>query len=176
MPQYKWRSGSRISGVAADVAMAELERIASEHDDELRPADVVQEAQPTNSVLHPAFEWNNRKAADEYRLSQARHIIRAVRVVHPDIKEDRPGFVYVPAVKFGDQGAYRTPEVLIQYEEEWSRATRQLQMYISHAQRAIADLERIARESEGEDRIADVTVAISALEVAKEAIAALRAA
>jgi hypothetical protein len=170
-----WRPGARVSGVSAAVALPELQKIADEHDNELRPPDVLEAARPRTAPLHPAFEWNNMAAAEQYRLYQARHIVRSVRIVDAD-HGDRPAYIYVPPATHGEQGAYRSPEVLVQHEAEWARAVRQLNQSIASAKRALDDLERIARENDGEHRIADVTVAVAALEVAREAIAALHAA
>lgn len=54
----------------------ELQRIATMHDGELKPADVVRAAKPANSVLHGKFEWDDSEAAEQYRLWQARQLIR----------------------------------------------------------------------------------------------------
>jgi hypothetical protein len=58
--------------------VSELKRIAEENDGILQPAIVVDEARPVSSPLHKRFEWNNGKAAQEYRLWQARQLIRVV--------------------------------------------------------------------------------------------------
>jgi hypothetical protein len=42
------------------------------------PEDVVEDARPIDSPMHDAFEWDDSKAAIEYRLEQARHLIRSV--------------------------------------------------------------------------------------------------
>lgn len=42
--------------------------------------DVLDAARSTNSPLHSYFEWNDRVAADEWRLIQARGMMRAIRV------------------------------------------------------------------------------------------------
>jgi predicted MarR family transcription regulator len=60
------------------VIIAELKRIASEHGGILNPADVVREARPPESPLHSKFEWNDTKAAEDYRVWQARQLIRVV--------------------------------------------------------------------------------------------------
>lgn len=175
MAMYTWRPGARVSGVSASVALEELQRIAAEHEDELRPADVVEAARPLTAPLHPAFEWDNKAAAEQYRLYQARHMVRSVRVVNVE-QGDRPAFIYVPPATHGEQGAYRSPEVIVQHEDEWARAVRQLNQAITNARKALEDMERIARETNGDSRLADLAVAVNALQVAREAIAALHAA
>lgn len=62
-----------------------LARIAAENDGELRPQHVVEAARDKRNPLHKHFEWDDKKAADAYRLDQARAIIRIVRTqVEPD--------------------------------------------------------------------------------------------
>lgn len=56
----------------------ELKRIAKEHGGILRPETVVEEARPKSSPLHKRFTWDNNKAAHEYRIWQARQLIRVV--------------------------------------------------------------------------------------------------
>jgi len=42
--------------------------------------DLVKEAAAENHPLHGEFEWNNGKAAEKYRLHQARQLIASVRI------------------------------------------------------------------------------------------------
>ncbi len=56
--------------------IAELKRIAVEHDGILNPKDVVRAARAKSSPLHSQFEWSDAKAGHEYRLWQARQLIR----------------------------------------------------------------------------------------------------
>lgn len=44
------------------------------------PQLVVDAAKPKDSPLHNNFEWNNTKAAAEFRLIQAAHLIRKIKV------------------------------------------------------------------------------------------------
>lgn len=57
-----------------------------ENDGILTPEAVVEAAQPKTSPLHPHFEWDNKKAAHQYRLDQARELIRlrSVDLERPD--------------------------------------------------------------------------------------------
>jgi hypothetical protein len=56
--------------------VAELRRIADENGGELRPVDVVAAARPAKSVLHRKFTWDDTAAAEQWRLQQARQLIR----------------------------------------------------------------------------------------------------
>jgi hypothetical protein len=57
----------------------ELERIYNA-DGTLTPRAVVDDARPDDATLHPCFEWDDSIAGEQYRLDQARHLIRSVKV------------------------------------------------------------------------------------------------
>jgi hypothetical protein len=63
----------------------ELEKIRKRNLGLLRPEDVVQAAKPKSSPLHNRFDWDDGTAAHNWRLEQARHIIRVfVQVLETD--------------------------------------------------------------------------------------------
>lgn len=71
---FKWKIPL---GVSADAAAAELERIYDVHGG-IDPKTVVEESRPEGAVLHSLFEWDDAKAAEKYRVTQARFIIRNI--------------------------------------------------------------------------------------------------
>ena len=80
---YAWKMGMSIP-VKPDVAGTIFEKIIKERG-ELKPSFVVEEAKPVKSPLHPCFEWDDKKAALEWREHQARQLIRYhVVLIHPD--------------------------------------------------------------------------------------------
>ncbi len=60
-----------------------LQGIYEEHG-ELTPGLVLDIARDPSHPLHNRFEWDNEAAAEKHRLSQARSIIRSVRVRYVD--------------------------------------------------------------------------------------------
>jgi hypothetical protein len=86
----------------------ELEQIRSEHGGVLRAADVVEYARDPETALHQRFEWNDTKAAEQYRLWQARELIRVVVQTRP--ANDAATRVYVSLTddRRNDGGGYRT--------------------------------------------------------------------
>jgi hypothetical protein len=56
----------------------ELTRLAAVHNGQLLPRIVVDAARPDDSPLHSSFDWNDSAAAEKWRLTQARNLIRAV--------------------------------------------------------------------------------------------------
>lgn len=108
-----------------------LTEIAESNDGRLTADAVVAAAAKKDSVLHALFEWDSKKAAHQYRLDQARSLIRSVRVnitTHktvistvayvrdPDLKPDEQGYVSTMSL-IGN--AERSRSVLV---DEFSRA------------------------------------------------------
>jgi hypothetical protein len=72
---------------------AELERIRARDGGVLNPAAVVEVASDPESVLHTQFQWDDTKAAQAYRIWQARQLISMVVTVLPH--ENKPVRMYV---------------------------------------------------------------------------------
>ena len=76
--KYGWADGARHKADAEAVG-AEIEALAFAG---LVIAEaVVERAEDPASVLHPCFQWNDTIAATEYRLEQARLIVRSLVLV-----------------------------------------------------------------------------------------------
>lgn len=96
----------------------ELQRICRENDGLLQPRDVVEEARKENSPLHSKFDWDDGKAAENWRLQQARYLITHVHVEieGPDNKK-RASDVFVSLSTDRRKGGYRLmQEVLVKRE------------------------------------------------------------
>lgn len=52
----------------------------------INPNDLVEVARPEQSPIHDMFEWDNAKASEQWRVEQARALIRSVRVEIMGIK------------------------------------------------------------------------------------------
>lgn len=61
----------------------ELEAIREDHDGILRAEDVVEYAKNPETALHKKFTWDDTQAAQQFRLMQARAVIR-VNVFTPE--------------------------------------------------------------------------------------------
>ena len=87
--------------------IAELKRIARENDGVLQPEVVVNEARPASSPLHSRFEWDNSVAGQNYRIWQARQLIRVVVEVVAGTDETTNVFVSLSPDRVKDSGGYR---------------------------------------------------------------------
>lgn len=84
--------------------MARLQAIAGEAGT-LTPEAVLADAADPESVLHDCFEWDDTKAAHQYRLDQARSLIRIRMTVTVDEREIvAPSWVRNPDSLPSEQG------------------------------------------------------------------------
>jgi len=139
---FSYRPGSRVKGVAAEVAGAELERIHAERG-ELTPPAVVEEARPDDAPLHPAFEWDDIKAATAHREWQARSLIRAVYVRAEGDDEEPPAPLFVH-VTSEDTGGYQPVSVVVRDRDLFAVAMTELQDKLNMARRAVEQMQEAA--------------------------------
>jgi hypothetical protein len=86
---YTWRPRTEFK-VDAQVAGEELAKIKGHNSGDLTPEMVVKAAQDVKSPLHAVFEWDDAKAAQEQRLTQARLLIRSVVVTVTPANDSAP--------------------------------------------------------------------------------------
>lgn len=99
---YEFKEGARFQSGAPDIPAIvgeHLEFLRVQCKGELTPPDVVNDARNHNSPLHAFFEWDDSAAAEEYRLHQARGLIRSVVAIYVD--DEKPArrvnaFVHIP--------------------------------------------------------------------------------
>jgi hypothetical protein len=103
---YEFSEGARFQAGAQGDAKAvgkHLEKLRKQARGELTPLDVVNDARAANSPLHSFFEWDDSEAAEQYRLQQARGLIRAVVAVY--VQEDKPAIRTKAFVHINESGA-----------------------------------------------------------------------
>lgn len=79
---YQWAKGSRLKANAQEVG-EELEAIQGS----LTPERIVDEARDDSLELHKCFEWDDEEAAEKYRITQARDVLRFISIV-TTVKEE----------------------------------------------------------------------------------------
>lgn len=83
-----------VSRKDAPVVIKTLKEIETKHG-LITPLAVIQAARHPKSALHKFFTWDDRKAADKYRLVEARQLICSVYVRHADSEESVPVRAFV---------------------------------------------------------------------------------
>lgn len=119
--KYEWKEEAPRLYKRLDASRVgmELEKIKSETGD-LHPAAVVRYAKSPKSAMHNFFQWNDSKAADRFRESQARHLIVSIReikitVINKKTKREiiRPWFPKKPG---SNKGYWHSDEIKKDHE------------------------------------------------------------
>lgn len=118
-----------------DAIRARLAELETKGGGVLTPDMVIADARHDGSPLHAHFEWDDNKAAQAWRLEQARTLIRSVMLVvttetstlsvvayvrHPDMASDEQGYTSTARIRTDKDRAH---EVLT---DEFSRAAAAL--------------------------------------------------
>lgn len=87
--------------------ITELKRIANKNGGLLQPETVVESARPASSPLHSRFEWDNTVAGQQYRIWQARQLIRVSVEIIPSMEKPTDVFVSLSTDREKESGGYR---------------------------------------------------------------------
>lgn len=133
--RYQFRAGTRLpKNLSPETVVTELEKIKAE-EGSLTPQAIVDAAQPETSPIHPAFEWDDGKAANHYRVWQARYLVKSVEVITTERKQALPVFVHVPVA--GEPGSYQPTMDVLQDADMLQRALGELRSKLKSAERSV---------------------------------------
>lgn len=102
----------------------------------ITPQLLVIESRKKKSPLHDCFEWDNSKAAEEYRIVQAREILRFIVVeIEPDAEYKEPrivrAFVAPSSIEQEDSTSYLTIQTVRNDDDLNAAYLRQLNRELS---------------------------------------------
>lgn len=133
--------------MTVSIVATELRSLYDSHG-HLSPALVVDAARDPDSPLHPRFEWDDSTAAERYRVFQAAHLIRSVKVEivrhHSGPRRVRE-FIHIPTPKpgSGDEDAPSAgyvPQDVVAASPEMSRiALREMERRWKELRRSYQD-------------------------------------
>ena len=125
--EYSLVKGARIAVKPAIVGRC-LEKIKRAHGGALTANAVVAHAVDKASPIHSEFEWDNDVAGHEYRVNQARYMIRSINVTMIESPDAEPTRAFV---QMGEATEYRgIREVMadpLSREQLLDRAVRELE-------------------------------------------------
>lgn len=84
-------------------------------DTQITPAEVLEKAKDENSELHRCFEWDDSKAAEKYRLQQARMVINLL-VVKTETPEETPVRVFQIT---SERNTYQPSKLFLEQPDEY---------------------------------------------------------
>lgn len=139
------------------------------------PSELVEAARPKNSPAHDGFEWDNKKAGDEYRLYQARNWCRKI-VIRVESAAEPERLVHVPRIVQDDdvrEGEYQALSVLIERPDEFERALGQASSKVAAAKRALDELYTAAEGSARSEQAAVIAQMARATDLWASALSAM---
>lgn len=123
----------------------------------LRAQSVVEHARDSASALHRHFTWDDTEAAGEYRLEEARRLIRCAVVLLPSVDVEYRAFVSLMSDRVLPGGGYRVmtdvltddarrEEMLLQALQQLERL-RQRYMELTELAPVFAALDNVERRN-----------------------------
>lgn len=123
-------------------AKAELEQVRKRSRGVLLPRAVVDHARDEASALHRYFEWDDTEAAEQWRLEQARCVIRAVVILLPQATTEVRCYVSLQQDR-GD-ASYRTTADVMSNDEWRARLLEEAHRDLEALERKYRTLEELA--------------------------------
>lgn len=108
---YQWNPASRIK-TDANVAGKVFEELESTVG--LTAKTLLDASRSEDAPLHNEFEWNDAKAAESYRETQASYIIRSLCIAPEDEQKEPVRAVFVISGEVG----YESTQIIMQNEEK----------------------------------------------------------
>lgn len=147
--RYEFASGAVFQGGAKgdpNIVGAHIDFLRQQQKGELQPQDVLHDARNPNSPLHGFFEWSDTKAAEQYRLQQARGLIRAVVAVYRPNEEEPKTVATRAFVHIAEKGAphYRATHEAMATKSSRDAVLRQAWNELQSWRRRYADLKQLA--------------------------------
>jgi hypothetical protein len=132
--------------------IAELKRIAAASGGELRAEIVVEEARAVESPMHSWFQWDDTAAAHQYRIIQARQLIRVTVTYIGDGQNKIPMRVFVSLTpdRELDSGGYRVMADVMENAESRQQLLRD----------ALAEMDRFKAKYSALKELAELFMAI----------------
>lgn len=146
--QYSGRHISKKDATLVMGVLAEIEASKGRLTTAETAKEMIRLARPEDSPTHHLFTWDDRDAADAYRLDQARNYIRSVYVVLPEHPDRKPIRAVVNVIHEGKRGPVTLRRVLQSADlmrQHLEKALEDLRIWTSRYEdlRALANMKHV---------------------------------
>lgn len=114
-----WRSGLGIFKADAQKVADEIGAIG----EEVTPAQILEKARDSKTELHKCFEWDDTKAAEKYRLYQARQVV--CNLVFKEVEEKEESVPRRIFHRTENTGGYKPLELIVKNPTEYEKLLEQ---------------------------------------------------
>ena len=141
--QCSWMSGYRTSVKAEDAGLI-MKKLESEG--RLTPQDLVEEARPIDSPIHKGFEWDDAKAAENYRRHQASIMIRAIVVRESEVIENGREDVSVKIFNLAEKGgSYESLRTILLDEDKTENLLARAKEELGYFRKKYSQIQRLSK-------------------------------
>ena len=148
-----------LSKAQFDALMKKLKK-----DGSLTASGVLADAESPTSKLHSLFQWDDSKAANEFRLIEARKVIKRINIT---IEEPTEQIINVPAIK--GEGQYKTASVVIASVSDYESALSEAITRLTSAEKAVQLLSDLA-DDQPDENAAILMVAMQGIKTVNNAL------
>lgn len=129
------------ANIKPEIAANELKRIFKDHG-YLTPALIVKVARKKKNPLHDCFEWNDTVAANLYRETQAKYILRQIETEFDDGGDEPIRIRLFHSVVENDKNVYTTIHHAKNNAELWEQIVEKALLEVKNWRRVYKDITR----------------------------------
>ena len=131
------------SAVGRGLYHADAQKVAEEIlsiGEEATPRQIVDKASDNRTELHKCFTWNDKAAAEKWRLHEARHIVSCLVIRRDEANADKPEIRYFHK---NDGGGYKPAERVFRQADEYEKLLQCAYSELSAFKRKYANLQEL---------------------------------
>ena len=131
------------SAVGRRLYRADAQKVAEEIlsiGEEATPRQIVDKASDDGTELHKCFTWNDKAAAEKWRLHEARHIVSCLVIRRDEANADKPEIRYFHK---NDGGGYKPAERVFRQADEYEKLLQCAYSELAAFKRKYANLQEL---------------------------------
>ena len=131
------------SAVGRGFYRADAQKVAEEIlsiGEEATPRQIVYKASDDRTELHKCFTWNDKAAAEKWRLHEARHIVSCLVIRRDEANADKPEIRYFHK---NDGGGYKPVERVFRQADEYEKLLQCAYSELAAFKRKYANLQEL---------------------------------
>jgi hypothetical protein len=172
--KYKYREGyHQPKGMAADKVARELEIIRARRGMLTAPI-LLDEARKKSHPLHNCFEWNDSKAAEQFRLQQARSLIKSIEVHYEEEGEALERRVYHFTMR-EDVKQYAPAEIIMMDKNSLEYTIRRIEKHLDTLAQELAVFSKMTQGTTHEKSLRIMQRSLSRMKATAESCLAKKA-
>lgn len=109
MEKVKWKCPQYFNGADAQKVYEEI------GDTNISAKEILEKAKDPKSELHKCFEWDDKKAAEKWRLQQAKTLVCNLVFEMPDEKDEPIRVFHITT----EQSVYKPTKMILQQPDEY---------------------------------------------------------